>query len=189
MINNISEISDMVSKFVESRVADRPNDDNIDLWFEKLFAALFSSSFILFLRYAHGFTKSEEEFNKSLENFINEISKQASKWIEFRWDESVGLLKSGGKINLQEDLVLIEIRQRLSMYFSIGLKAIIDKNFDMEMARSHSCFVVLSEIIFDLAKKGEFTTTESAKLFLENTMEVCDNLSGGMGEILKNYDR
>lgn len=189
MGNKISEISSMVSKFVESKVADMPSEDNIDLWFEKLYAALFSSSFILFLRYTHDFTKSEDEFNKRLENFISEISKQASKWIEFRWDESVGSLKHGGKIKLKEGLVSQEIQLRLSTYFSIGLKAMFDKNFNIEMARSHSCFVVLSEIILDLAKKGEFTTVDSPKLFLENTMGVCDNLSSEMGKILKSYGR
>lgn len=81
-----------------------------------------------------------------------------------------------------------EISQRLSAYFSVGINAIIDKNFDSETARSHSSFVVLRKIITDLTEKGELTV-ESAKVSFENIWKTCESLSSEMNEILKHSSR
>lgn len=77
MVNSISEISSMISRFVESRIVDSPTQDDIDIWFEKVYAALFSCGFNLFLRLAYTSTESEEEFNKKLSSFINGIAEHS----------------------------------------------------------------------------------------------------------------
>ena len=180
-MKTFSEIGTMVSEFVESRVLDKPSEDNFDLWLEKIYAALFSSSFELFLRLSYTYTASETEFNKELENFLNLIVEHSSKWVETRWEESQEPTYRG-KIKIEfRDFIL----ETLSIYFSVGINAITEKNFKIEIARSHSCFVVLSERILDFTKNGRFATKESVKSFFEDTMLTCDNLSKEIRERMR----
>lgn len=161
-----------ISEFVREAMG-TPHKAHIDWWLESTYAALFSSSFELLLIHVSCESPSFNEFNNTLQSFIKDIADKTSSWIEKEYLQSLpGQLH--GKFMMMEGAFNREIQNRLNHYFAIGLTAISDKNFDIETARSHSCFAVLSKISKDTSKD-----------IFKHTIEFCESLANDMHQAIK----
>lgn len=164
-----------ISEFVEEAMG-TPEPDTFDWWQESAYAALFSSSFELFMIYSVATTKSEIEFNKLLKFFVGELAEQATIWIREGFTESLST-EYQGRLVLGEESTKSEVNRRLSSYFMVALTAMADRDFDIETARSHSCFTILSKILNDLSKVDKSILKWQLKSFFNDVIDDCDSLA------------
>ena len=178
LIDRVSEINEFVKKAMGM-----PLKGQLDWWTESSYAALFSSSFEIFLMFAYSETQSEKDFNNLLQQFTKELSKKASSWFEKGFSESLPL-QSRDKIKTK-DFFEREIQLRLNSYFHIAVTAMADRNYQIEMARSHSCFVILSKEFEHLSTVDKSRSPEQIGMFFKNLMDLCESLAKDIhGELL-----
>ena len=180
----ISSRADEVSEFVREAM-DSPLPDEFDWWLESVPAALFSTGFEMFNLIAYAETSSENDFDILLHQFISELANKASIWVEERCNET-------SPIKAREGTFVPRIEQRLYSYFAIGIKSMADRDYDVETARSHSCFVILSKVLEELAKVDRHLSPKQARDFLENMMDLCkgwaNDMHGALQRIFNRHD-
>lgn len=169
--NRVSEINEFVKKAMGV-----PPAGQLDWWQESSYAALFSSSWEPFLIFVHSESRSLHEFNEFLDIFIKELTEKASAWVETGFLESVPS-EYRGKIKIKGGSTAHEIQHRLHSYFSIALAAMADRNYDIETARSHSCFVILSKVFESLSIADNSRSPKEVMKFFENLMSMCKGLA------------
>ena len=154
--------------------------ENIDFWNESAYIFLFSTGFIPVLTLITIQSKSEHQFNSLISRYIDQLIGTGSQWVENRVKkvfEGTGIVPS---------YISNEMRQRLSEYFSIGLKAIAERGYSPELARSHACFAVLKNVMLSLADHGVSDDTEYMIEFSKSTLTCCDLWSKEFFDEMKN---
>ena len=183
--SRVAEVSDFVKEAM-----DTPTPDDFDWWLEGVPAALFSSSFEVFVMIAYAETRSEQDFEKLLHQFTKELAIKASVWVEERCSKTLPSTLQG-KVKIKEGTFQPRIEHRLNSYFGVALRAMADRNYDIEFARSHSCFVMLSKVIEELVKVDTSVSPKQAAAFLENMMDLCKSLAkdihGELQKLLKRH--
>jgi hypothetical protein len=171
----VSEISGFVNKAMG-----KPSESESDYWRERVYAALFSASFEPFLILAHAETHSEDDFNNLLDLFTKDLSEKASSWMEEAFAQSIPS-KYHDKIKFANGVFAPMGRARLNSYFHMALTAMVDRNYDIEFARSHSCFSGLSHL-WDtgpfIPDKVDFR--KDLEAYFEYTIKFCEGLSRTM---------
>ena len=181
-VRTMDEISKNLSAFVEERV-DRPHHpDEIDLWSEAVYAALFSVAFEVIVR-MKGPRKSGKAFRRAITKLIESISRHASSWVSSRlipedWQ--------GPPIHIEVGPM---IRTRLTMYFNEALHALTDRGYQLEVARSHACFAILNSAATALVINGLPLDSQQQLAFLEKVMASCDSMAKEMVEALERERR
>ena len=158
----------MVSNFVQDGVEWNPDMENIDFWHESSYIFLFSTGFIPVLSLIGIESHTHHRFNTLIDQYIDQLTETGSLWVEKRIKK---LFKGTGIV---PSYISKEMHQRLSEYFSIGLKAIADRGYNPELARSHACFAVLKNIMLSLESSGASNDTEYMIEFSKSTLECCD---------------
>lgn len=183
--SRVTEISDFVKEAM-----DTPSPDEFDWWLEGVPAALFSSSFELFLMIAYAETRNEQDFDKLLHQFTRELASTASIWVGDCCAKSFPSTLQG-KVKVKEGTFAPRIEHRLNSYFSIAVRAMADRKYDIEFARSHSCFAMLSKVTEKVLKVQPSVSAKEAGKFFENMMDLCKGLAkdihGELQKILKRH--
>jgi hypothetical protein len=142
------ELGQIVSQFVAKRI-DTPHPEEVEVWTQLVYAALFSSGFVAWLQTAKA-CSSEDEMKTQLNRLISEIAKDADVWIGDKIREVLRIPYSNIRINSVD-----EIRFHLGAMFSEAIEVMTERKFEPEAARSHACFVHLSKNLRKLALTGK----------------------------------
>jgi hypothetical protein len=82
------------------------------------------------------------------------------------------------------------MRGRMVTYFDIAYSAMADRGYEKGVARSHACFVILSEAISHLVQQQRLhLTEEEASRFLRKALEVSESMSREIGDLLDSKAR
>lgn len=189
------DLGNIVSQFVEERV-DGPHPEEVDLWCEEVYAALFSVAFEIVARLSSA-RGSPEELERETKAIVEATCAQAAPWINARLTEdsrqSIGM-------PVQWDTAP-EMRNRMLQYFKVAYSAMDDRGYEKAVARSHACFVILSEAVSQLMKMyGEIDEStrkqyrernlmlpseEEATTFVRKAFEGSESMSREIAEVLE----
>ena len=165
-----------VSKFVSERV-DTPHPEEIDVWSQLVYAALFSVGFIFWPSIAKK-CSSEDEMTNRLNNLIDEISKDADVWINRKIQEALKISDSNITINS-----VPEIKFHISAMFNEAIAAITNSKLSLELAQSHACFSHLQANLQKLALVSK--TQIDVKDVLKKGLSGCDAMVEEIQKALK----
>lgn len=170
MLFGTEKLARLVSAFVSERV-DVPSKEKIEVWrsevYSKLFSVAFSSKMALI-----GQSESSDKFNNELNELIHLTAETSGEWIEAKLKQSLGVQNPNIRINERPAL-----NQCLSVCFAEALTVIEERGYNIEQARSHSCFCFLSEALAELTLRGDLSSTQDAKETLSKIMDSCDGMS------------
>jgi hypothetical protein len=76
------------------------------------------------------------------------------------------------------------IRARLIAYFNEALLAMSERGYDIETARSHACFALLSSALEMFIVKGLLTDAEEAADVLRKGINGCDSMAQEIVSVL-----
>ena len=130
------ETAQLVCQFVKEYF-DPPHENEREPWCEAVCAALFSASFLAFMRWSE-LRESYEAFHETLGAMIESVTRHGANWVNGQLTLQIG----GGRVKVD---VTERIRARLTGYFSEALHAVCDRGYGIELARSHACFAVLRQ--------------------------------------------
>jgi len=163
------EVGQLVSRFVAERV-DTPNPEEIEVWTQFVYAALFSVGFVVWLPMAKA-CSFEEERTAQLNRLIGEIVEDANAWIGAKICKALGSIHS----NISIDSVA-EIKFHLVAMFNEAILAMCERKFEPEIARSHACFVHLSANLEQLVLREQIAI-EGLKHVLERGVASTDGMA------------
>jgi hypothetical protein len=141
-------LGQLVSHFVAERV-DIPHPNEVEIWTQLVYAALFSVGFVVWLPTAKG-CSCDDEMTSQLHRLIANIANDADVWIRRRIQEALQIADS----NISVDATS-EIRFHLGAMFAEAIGVMTERKFEPEAARSHACFVHLSVNLQKLALIAE----------------------------------
>lgn len=165
--NQVHNLANSVSNFVQDGVEWNPDMENIDFWHESAYIFLFSTGFIPVLSLIGIESHTHHRFNTLIDQYIDQLAKTGSLWVENR------VKKVFRGTGIVPSYISKEMHKRLSEYFSIGLKAIADRGYNPEKARSYACFRVLENVMLPLVI-GLPNDTEYITEFSVSTLNFCD---------------
>lgn len=166
----------LINKFVSERV-DAPHPDEIDIWSQLVYAALFSVGFIFWLPIAKK-CSSEDEMTNQLNNLIDEIANNAD-WIGHKIQESLKL----SELKITNNHLVPEIKFHLGAMFTEAIAAVTEEKLSLELARSHACFVHLQ------ANLRKLTLVSKVQMDLKDViikgLSGCDAMVEELQKVLK----
>jgi hypothetical protein len=170
------ELGQIVSQFVAKRI-DTPHPEEVEVWIQLVYADLFSSGFVAWLPAAKA-CSSGEETKTQLNRLISEIAKDAEIWIRDKIKEVLRIRHSNIRVNSVD-----EIRFYLGAMFSEAIAGMTERKFEPETARSHACFVHLSENLRRLALTGKAAI--DVQHVLKQGIAGTDAMAKGIQDALK----
>lgn len=166
----------LVSKFVLERV-DSPSPDEIEIWSQLVYTALFSSGFVVWLPIAKK-CSSENTITNELNILIGEIAKDANVWINSKIREALKI----SDFKIMTDLVP-EIKFHLKAMFTEAIGVIAERKYTLELARSHSCFVHLKANLEQIAMTAKIPI--NIQHVLKQGLAGCDSMAEEIQVALK----
>jgi hypothetical protein len=141
MRNNLGQL---MSQFVAERV-DSPHPEEIEIWSQLIYAALFSVGFVVWIPTTKELT-SKDEMTSELNRLIGNIAKDADLWIGRKLRDVLQITDSNITVSSAS-----EIKFHLGAMFTEAVDAMAERKFKAEEARSHACFEHLLENLKKLA--------------------------------------
>jgi hypothetical protein len=178
MASETTEMANLISAFVEERV-DEPRKEEVDLWCEAIYAALFSVAFEIQMALISQ-SKSSNQFDSELNNLVGAITQAASLWMESKIKKSWGLIE---RFRMSVD-VSAHLKERLVMYFDEAFSVIENRDYDFEQARSHAVFGISSQALIALSFKGINLSSQDMKEVMTKIMETCNSFSSEIREVI-----
>jgi len=185
----------IVSEFVEKRITDGPQREGPDLWSEAVYAALFSVAFEIVTR-SKSAKVSQENLERETKTIIEGTCAHAAPWVDARLAEDIH--QSIGVSVKYDDVPLM--RYRMLMYFNVAYRAMEERGYEADVARSHACFAILSQVVSELMvrysaidesamkKSGErIPSAAEARSFMKKAFEACEVISGEIAKLLDSY--
>ena len=188
----------IVSQFVEKRIIGGPQREQSDLWSEGVYVALFSVAFEIVTR-SKSAKGSQEDLQRETKAIIEGTCAHAAPWVDARLAEDTQQ-SIGVRVEVDDAPLM---RYRMLMYFNVAYSAMADRGYEADVARSHACFAILSQVVSELMKRystiDETTmkkyreiglmppSEEEARCFMRKAFEACQSMSREIAKLLDSY--
>ena len=130
---------------------------------------------------------SFENLTREVKRLVKEISECAVPWVE----EKVIVLKdrftdpTSIKINVD---VKAQMPDRILRYFYEAFKAVGEKRYELEAARSQTCFLLLNGAIRELIATGLIKAPpETTSRFVKEAFQNCEEISAEIKATLQRH--
>jgi hypothetical protein len=137
---------------------------------------------------------SQEDLERETKAIIEGTCAHAAPWANARLAEDVR--QSVGVQVEYDDAPLM--RYRMLMYFNVAYRAMANRGYEPHIARSHACFVILSQVVEELMKQYSGIdeskmkkypdlgppSAEEAVSFRKKAFEACESISGEIAKLL-----
>jgi hypothetical protein len=181
------QLGETISRFVEERIGGPQNDEEMDFWCELVYAALFSVAFDVLIRLST-VKGSADKLEHETNVICHATAEHASSWVSSRLSQC-GSDSGGPRITWSN--LSPEIRARMLTYFREAFIAWGDRGYDREVARSHSCYAVLSGVTRSLAARHPNLSPDMLIALdqkLRNGFECCERMSREIADLLDRKD-
>lgn len=182
--HNDDTLGELVSLFVLERTS-KPRPHEMDLWLESVYAYLFSVAWeVIFL--VSNARKAPSCLESEINTLIADLANHAQYWIDGCLEEATKQIHGAPRIHFE--LGTDMIRSRLNSYFDIALDAVDQRGYSLSLARSHSCWVILTQC----AEQEMTLDTGSRQVSVEDTakhtiqaFETCERLAQEIADTIK----
>jgi hypothetical protein len=123
---------------------------------------------------------TDEEYEKDVDKLLDRIADSSSRWMERRVQEAYRL-ESGISVDFRQ-----AIKTRLVAYFGEAALVAEQRGYEPDTARSHACFVGLSNALPAFVRKG-LDLRQDLEQFIQECMGACDSMSSEIRELMREW--